>query len=55
MSETSYTDVYGQPDNRENDNLIYDAYKDNNFSVIVVVEDGMVKAIKNVNQLPSSD
>ncbi|PNZ85520.1 hypothetical protein BUY43_10890 [Staphylococcus devriesei] len=55
VSETSYTDVYGQPDNRENDNLIYDAYKDNNFSVIVVVEDGMVKAIKNVNQLPSSD
>ena len=51
ISEKDYTNVYGEPDDRESNLLIYDAYKDNNFSVEVVIKDGMVQAIENIDQL----
>ncbi|PNZ32171.1 Predicted membrane protein [Staphylococcus petrasii] len=52
VSEQDFINVYNEPDDREDGNLIYDAYKDNDFSVIVIIKNGEVLAIKNIDQLP---
>lgn len=54
ITEDDYIEHYGEPDDREDNIFIYDAYKDNDFSVLVTIKDGMVLAIENVDQLPSN-
>ncbi|WP_367121235.1 zinc-ribbon domain-containing protein [Staphylococcus capitis] len=54
VTEDDYIEHYGDPDDREGNTLIYDTYKDNDFSVLVTIKDGMVLAIENVDQLPSN-
>lgn len=54
ITEDDYIEHYGEPDDREGNIFIYDAYKDNDFSVLVTIRDGMVLAIENVDQLPSN-
>lgn len=54
ITEEDYIEHYNEPDYREGNTLIYDTYKDNDFSVLVTIRDGMVLAIENVDQLPSS-
>ncbi|KAA9272596.1 zinc ribbon domain-containing protein [Staphylococcus epidermidis] len=54
ITEDDYIEHYGEPDDREGNIFIYDAYKDNDFSVLVTIKDGMVLAIENVDQLPSN-
>lgn len=55
ITEDDYIEHYGEPDDREGNTLIYDTYKDNDFSVLVTIKDGMVLAIENVDQLPSNN
>ncbi|EHJ07576.1 zinc-ribbon domain-containing protein [Staphylococcus simiae] len=53
VSENDYVDHYGEPDDRRHNLLIYDAYKHNDFSVVVNIDDdGMVTSIENIDQLP---
>ncbi|MHB7918492.1 hypothetical protein [Staphylococcus hominis] len=54
ITEEDYIEHYNEPDYREGNTLIYDTYKDNDFSVLVTIRDGMVLAIENVDQLPSN-
>lgn len=54
ITEDDYIEHYNEPDYREGNTLIYDTYKDNDFSVLVTIRDGMVLAIENVDQLPSN-
>lgn len=54
ITEDDYIEHYGDADDREGNTLIYDTYKDNDFSVLVTIKDGMVLAIENVDQLPSN-
>lgn len=54
ITEDDYIEHYGDPDDRDGNTLIYDTYKDNDFSVLVTIKDGMVLAIENVDQLPSN-
>ncbi|MGK8263030.1 zinc-ribbon domain-containing protein [Staphylococcus epidermidis] len=54
ITEDDYIEHYGESDDREGNTFIYDAYKDNDFSVLVTIKDGMVLAIENVDQLPSN-
>lgn len=54
ITEDDYIEHYGEPDDREGNIFIYDTYKDNDFSVLVTIKDGMVLAIENVDQLPSN-
>lgn len=54
ITEDDYIEHYGEPDDREGNIFIYDAYKDNDFSVLVTIKGGMVLAIENVDQLPSN-
>lgn len=55
IMEDDYIEHYGDPDDRDGNTLIYDTYKDNDFSVLVTIKDGMVLAIENVDQLPSNN
>ncbi|MDT0705676.1 zinc ribbon domain-containing protein [Staphylococcus haemolyticus] len=55
ITEDDYIEHYGDPDDRDGNTLIYDTYKDNDFSVLVTIKDGMVLAIENVDQLPSNN
>lgn len=55
ITEDDYIEHYGDPDDRDGDMLIYDTYKDNDFSVLVTIKDGMVLVIENVDQLPSNN